>query len=322
MPDFIRTPDVNFAGLAGYPFAPHYLDYDGVRLHYLDEGPRGAPVALLMHGMPSWSYLYRTMIPKLVAAGYRCIAADHIGFGKSDKVTDEAWFSIAQHARAHRHLIQTLNLTNITLFCQDWGGPIGLAQAADMPGRFARLVIMNTWLHHESFVYTPEIRRWQEGWRPGGFFATNIPGKLTLGLILLAATGRQGEGELAKYLMGGEPLPLSPEAAGVRAAYDAPHAGMPSEAFAGPRRFPGSIPIDGHEPDNAATMARQFEALKAWAKPIHFIWGTADSVFTEDWGRQWAALYRQATFDALPGAGHFLQDTHGEEIVARFLERV
>ena len=148
---FVRTDDRHFASLPDFDFAPQYMTFEGLRLHYVDEGPRDGPVALLMHGMPTWSFLNRHIIAALVAKGYRCIAADHIGFGRSDKVTDEGWYSIARHTAAHRQLIETLDLTGITLFCQDWGGPISLAQVAAMPQRFERLVIMNTWLHHEGY---------------------------------------------------------------------------------------------------------------------------------------------------------------------------
>ncbi len=143
---FVRTPEASFEGLADFPYPPNYLPFEGLRLHYIDTGPRDGPIALLMHGMPTWSYLYRRVIADLTAAGWRCIAADHIGFGRSDKVTDESWYSISRHVAAHRALLEALDLRNVTLFCQDWGGPIGLAQVAETPGRFCRLVIMNTWL--------------------------------------------------------------------------------------------------------------------------------------------------------------------------------
>ena len=252
---FLRSPDAHFSDLPGYAFSPNYLEFEGLRLHYIDEGPRDGPVALLMHGMPTWSFLNRKIIAKLVEAGYRCIAADHIGFGRSDKVIEDDWYSIARHIAAHELLIDTLDLRGITLFCQDWGGPISLAQVAQMPERFAHLVIMNTWLHHEA----------------------------------------------------------------VRRAYDAPFVGLGYEGHAGPRRFPLSLPFDNPLGGNADGQAKDFEALLGWQKPIHFIWGGADDVFTEAWGRQWASHYPQARFDLLPEAGHFLQETHGEEIAELLL---
>ena len=124
---FLRTPEANFAGLPDYAHPPSFLEIDGLRMHYLDVGPRDGPVALLMHGMPTWSFLNRGIIARLTAAGWRCVAADHFGFGRSDKPVDDAWYSIARHTAAHRTLIEHLDLGEITLFCQDWGGPIGLA---------------------------------------------------------------------------------------------------------------------------------------------------------------------------------------------------
>src|SRR5579859_4352314 len=119
----LRTPDERFANLPGYPFAPHYHDWEALRMHYVDEG-RGAPV-LMLHGEPTWSYLYRKMIPPLVAAGYRAIAPDFIGFGRSDKVVDDNWYVIERHVEAIRSVIEALDLRDITLVVQDWGGPIG-----------------------------------------------------------------------------------------------------------------------------------------------------------------------------------------------------
>jgi len=149
MLNIFRTPDERFHNLPGYPYGPHFLDWRGLRMHYVDEGA-GAPV-LMLHGEPTWSYLYRKMIPPLVAAGVRCIAPDYIGFGKSDKVTDDSWYVIERHMESIRALIGTLDLWDITIVAQDWGGPIGLRQAVDLPECFARLVILNTWLHQEGY---------------------------------------------------------------------------------------------------------------------------------------------------------------------------
>ena len=171
---FLRTPEANFVDLPDFGYTPSFIDIDGLRLAYVDVGPRDGPVALLMHGMPTWGFLNRGIITRLVAAGWRCIAADHLGFGRSDKPVDDGWYSIARHTAAHRALIEDLDLQGVTLFCQDWGGPIGLAQAAEMPERFARLVVMNTWLHHDGYDYSPALRRWNAQWKPGGLFVSNI----------------------------------------------------------------------------------------------------------------------------------------------------
>ncbi len=319
---FLRTPDENFARLPGYDFTPHYLTFEGLRLHYIDEGPRDGPIALLMHGMPTWSFLNRHIIARLVAAGWRCIAADHIGFGRSDKPVDDGWYSIARHTAAHRALIQALDLRGVTLFVQDWGGPIGLAQAAENPERFERLVIMNTWLHHEGYDYTPALRQWNAQWRPDGLFGANVPDKLPIGWFMMLPIGQMQPRDLFAIINTGAYPTLSAEAASVRRGYDAPFEGLGRLGFAGPRRFPLSLPFDNPAGGASEAQARHFEALKAWSKPIHFIWGGTDAVFTEAWGRQWAALYPQATFDLLPDAGHFLQETHGDMIADLFLAHV
>ena len=159
MEDIYRTPDSAFEGLADFPYAPNYFEWDGLRTHYVDEGPKDAPVALLLHGEPTRSYLYRKMIPPLLAAGYRCVAPDHIGFGRSDKVTNDKWYVIDRHIERLSGLIARLDLQDITVFMQDWGVPIGLINAVDTPDRFARLAILNTWLHHDGFEYTPATNR-------------------------------------------------------------------------------------------------------------------------------------------------------------------
>lgn len=305
--DIFRTPDDRFDNLPEFPFAPKYQDVEvadaRLRMHYVDEGSGERGVALMVHGMPTWSYLYRRMIPPLAAAGYRCIAPDHIGFGRSDKVIDDRWYSIERHSLALRSLIEALDLRDITLICQDWGGPIGLRQAVDMPERFARLIILNTWLHHEGYEYTEAIRRWQSVWQPGGMMAE-----------------RQGCGFVMQMFLSRAPQGLGAQLTAEQAfvAYEAPFPDAASKA--GPRRFPLSIPIDGQNPDVAREGQRCWDALLAWSKPVHFIWGTADDVFTEAWGREWASRLPQSTFDALH-AGHFLQETHGPEVAGLLLSR-
>ena len=320
--DYLRTPDANFAGLDGYDFAPNYLEIDGLRLHYVDAGPKDGPVALLMHGMPTWSFLNRHIIKRPAAAGWRCIAADHFGFGRSDKPVDDGWYSIARHTAAHRTLIETLNLTDVTLFVQDWGGPIGLAQAVAMPDRFARLVVMNTWLHHDGYSYTKGLRDWNAGWQPNGFFGRNVPDTFDLGSFMLLPTAHAKPADLMALVGSGTPIPTDAADEAVRAGYAAPYAGLGYAGHAGPRRFPLSLPFDNPEGGNAAAQARDFAALARWQKPIDFIWGGGDDVFTEDWGRAWAAQFPQASFTLLPGAGHFPQETRGAEIAEWFLKLV
>jgi len=306
--DIYRTPDERFAGLPEFPFEPHYrevtVEGTSVRMHFVDEGDGDRGIVLLVHGMPTWSYLYRRMIAVLADAGYRCVAADHIGFGRSDKILEDSWYTIERHSSALRSLIEVLDLQRITLVCQDWGGPIGLRQAVDMPERFERLCILNTWLHHEGYEYTPAIRGWQSLWQPGGIMAQ----RQGCGLVM--------QNFLANFPRGSA-TPLTAEQA--FASYEAPF--PDAAAKAGPRRFPLSIPIDGQNPDVALEGQRCWDALLSWPKPAHFIWGAADQVFTEAWGRKSAALLSQSTFDPLD-AGHFLQETHGHEVATLLLGRI
>ena len=300
MSETLRTPDARFEGLPEYPFAPHYVEWEGLRMHYVDEGAEDRSVVLMLHGMPTWSYLYRRMIPPLVSAGYRCLTPDYIGFGKSDKVLDDAWYTIELHSQSIAHLIRTLDLGRVTLVGQDWGGPIGLRQAVDMPDRFERLTIMNTWLHHAEYEYTDAIRAWNAGWQPGNRLDELQP----CGQVLRRYVAMHGS-------------TLSEDEA--FAAYEAPFPDRASKA--GPRRFPLSLPFDNPEGGNAAEQERCFEALRSWQKPVHFIWGVRDDVFNEAWAEKWSSLYPQATLDKLD-AGHFLQESHGEAVAQALIRRI
>jgi haloalkane dehalogenase len=292
----VRTPEARFAGLNGYPFAPHYQYWRGLRMHYVDEG-LGPPV-LLLHGEPTWSYMYRTMIPPLVAAGYRCLAPDYIGFGRSDKVTDDAWYVVERHVESIRALIDALDLRDVTLVVHDWGGPIGLRQAVDMPERFQRLVILNTWLHHHGFAYTEMIRRWRA-------YSLKFP----------PGTGDMPVGDVVARW----PRIDEAQRAAVKAAYEAPY--PDAAAKAGPRRFPWCLPFAEPVAGNAADQARCFEALKAWPSPAHLIFGDRDEIFTPEWARAWAAQIPGATVDTVPGPHHVPEES-GAEIAALMLERM
>ena len=317
MTDFYRTPESNFDKLNDYEFEPHYHEWGDLRMHYLDEGPKDGPVMLLVHGMPTWSYLYRDFIPKLSSAGFRCVVPDHFGFGKSDKPIDPYWYSIARHTEVLTSLIIALDLRDITLVCQDWGGPIGLAQAATMPDRFSRLAIMNTWLHHPEFHYSEAIKRWNKGWHEGGLFARETP---NIGALIALSGGLLSREEaVAALISGAEPSFGTAAGKHVYDAYRAPFRGLPDEAYNGLRRFPLSIPFDDYHSGNGAAQTLHFNLLRSWTKPIHFIWGGADDIFTESWGRQWASIYTQSTFHLIADAGHFLQNTHGNEIAERIL---
>jgi haloalkane dehalogenase len=286
----LRTPDERFADLPGYPFAPHYREWQGLRMHYVDEG-RGTPV-LMLHGEPTWSYLYRKMIPPLVAAGYRAVAPDFIGFGRSDKVMDDNWYVIERHVEAVRSLIETLDLREITLVVQDWGGPIGLRQAVDMPSRFRRLVILNTWLHQTGSQPGEGLLKWREY----ALSKHDMP------------CGRVVQRSL---VTGGHDL------AAVEAAYDAPF--PDAQHKAGPRRFPWCLPFVQPVEGNAADQQRCFDALQQWRGPVNIIFSDHDPVFSVGAGRKWAGLIPGATFDIIEGPGHFLQEERGGEIAQKML---
>ncbi len=317
MTEFLRTPDEHFVALDDYNFEPQYHQWQDLRMHYLDEGPRDGPVMLLMHGMPTWSYLYRDMIPILCAAGYRCIAPDHMGFGRSDKPTDIHWYTIARHTEILTSLINALDLQDITLVCQDWGGPTGLAQAVYMPERFSALIIMNTWLHHPEYQYSEGITSWNRNWHEGGLFCREKP---DVALLMLLSSGLAPREEIFPALVGGSSLELDEAAQRMYDGYKAPLKGLPDEAYNAYRRFPLSIPLDSYANGNAAAQTHHYRTLLNWSKPMHFIWGCTDDVFTEAWGRQWAGQMN-ASFDPIADAGHFLQNTHGEQVAQLIVQR-
>ena len=318
MTDYIRTPDDNFAAIADFPYVPNYHTWQDLRMHYIDEGPKDGPVMLLLHGMPTWAYLYRDMIPLLVDAGYRCIAPDHMGFGRSDKPTDIHWYTIARHTEILTTLITALDLKHITVLCQDWGGPTGLAQAVYMPDRFDRLIIMNTWLHHPGYAYSEAITNWNRNWHEGGLFHRERP---DIGLLLVLDAGLASRETVFGAIVEGKDPNLKGKAQDLYHAFSAPYRGQPDNAFNGFRRFPLSIPLDSYDNGNAAAQTHHYETLLQWSKHVHFIWGCKDAVFNEAWGRAWADRMH-ATFDPIADAGHFLQNSHGPAVVEHILRRI
>src|ERR1043166_9539913 len=160
--DVLRTPEERFTDLPGWTFAPHYVEVDGLRVHYVDEGPRDAPPVLMLHGEPSWAFLYRKMIPIVAAAGHRVIAPDLVGFGRSDKPTHRNDYTYQRHVDGMRALVEALDLRRITLLCQDWGGLIGLRLVAEHPERFARVVAANTFLPTGDQQVAPAFLAWQQ----------------------------------------------------------------------------------------------------------------------------------------------------------------
>jgi len=283
-----RTPDERFADLPGYPFEPNYAEVGGLRMHYVDEG-EGSPV-VCFHGEPSWSYLYRKLLPPLVAAGHRVICPDLAGFGRSDKPTDFGWYSYDRHVEQMTAVLDGFNLSGATVVVQDWGGPIGLRWAVEHAERVDRLVIMNTGL------FTGRVSKGFLRWR--GFAEQNPD--LPVGFIL----------------QGGTATELSPD---VVAAYEAPF--PDAAAKAGAATFPLLVPIDGEAP-GAAEMTAVMEDLSRWEKPTLVAFSDSDPVFP-------SPRAGQVFVDLIPGAGeqvviegaaHFLQEDRGEQVAAAILE--
>jgi haloalkane dehalogenase len=261
-PGVHRTPEARFAGIKDFPFEAQYIDIDGLRMAYVDEGTGEAGTFLLLHGEPVWSYMYRGAVPGLAAAGYRVIAPDNIGFGRSDKVIDDEWYTLDNHVQTLKRLVTQLELRNITIVVNDWGGPNGLVMATEMPNRFDRLIILNTWLHFEGHPYTRALRHWNK---------------------------RSQSIDFTSFF-------LFPSA--VRAPFDSP------DAVAGALRWPWMLPFAEPEAGNAVRQEAAWNNLASWNKPAHVIFGDSDRVFTEEWGRQFAAHIPGATFTSVKGEGH------------------
>ncbi|HEV8307054.1 MAG TPA: haloalkane dehalogenase [Methylomirabilota bacterium] len=288
----VRTPEERFRELPDYPFAPRYLAVDGMRIHYVDEG-QGAPV-LLLHGEPTWSFLYRRIIPQVVEAGARAVAPDYVGFGKSDKWTDEARYSYTGHVAILTRVVEALDLRAMTIVVQDWGGPIGLRLAVQQPERVARLVVLNTGL----FTGHEPLSEGLQAWRA---YAARTP-DLPAGLVVRRAAVDRGR--------------ITDE---IVRAYDAPFPDLASKA--GARAFPAMIPTRPGDPGGREMVETQ-TALARRAPPTLVLWSDQDRVFPIEAGRRFAGLFPGATFRVVEGAGHFLQEERGAEIgreVARFI---
>lgn len=286
--DVFRTPDDRFDDLPGFPFAPHYADVDGLRMHYVDEG-EGSPV-VCFHGEPSWSYLYRHMLPPLVEGGHRVVCPDLAGFGRSDKPTDFGWYSYDRHCGQIAGVLDELDLSGVTVVAQDWGGPVGLRWAVEHADRVDRLVLLNTGL------FTGRVSKGFLQWRE---FAERNP-DLPVGMVLQGATTTE----------------LAPE---VVAAYEAP---FPTpESKAGAATFPLLVPIEPTAP-GAAEMGAVMDELSRWEKPALVAFSDSDPVFP-------SPKAGQVFVDLIPGAGeqvtiegggHFLQEDRGGAIAERILE--
>ena len=290
MVDLFRTPDERFDGLQGYEFDPHWHTVDGVRLHYVDEG--GGDPVVCFHGEPTWAYLYRRMLPPLLAAGRRVICPDYPGFGRSDKPTDRRWYSYDRHVEQMTSLLGALDLGEATVVVQDWGGPIGLRWAVENAERVARLVILNTGL------FTGRVSKGFMAWRD---FAERNP-DLPVGFVLQSATTTELPDEIL-------------------AAYEAPFPN--AESKAGTAQFPLLVPTS-EEMEGAAEMRAVAEGLSRWEKPVLVSFSDSDPVFPYPRAGEFFC-------DLVPGAGeqvrvegaaHFLQEDRGERIaeeIVRFI---
>jgi haloalkane dehalogenase len=292
----LRTPDERFANLAGYSFVSCYLEVQSLRIHYVDEGQRSAAPVLLLHGEPSWSYLYRKMIPVLVAAGHRVVAPDLIGFGRSDKPVRREDYTYQRHVDWVRAVLTALDLRQVTLVCQDWGGLIGLRLVAEHPDRFARVVAANTFLPTGDVPAGEAFKAWRQ-------YSQETPQFHVGGIV-----------------RGGCVTDLSPE---VVAAYDAP---FPDDRYkAGARQFPMLVPTTPDDPA-AGPNRKAWEVLSQFRKPFLTAFSDSDPI-THGADR----ILQQAIPGAqgqphttIAGAGHFLQEDKGEElarVVVDFIAR-
>lgn len=294
--DVLRTPDDRFANLAGYPFAPHYIDVtasdtEPLRMHYVDEGPADGPAVVLLHGEPTWSYLYRTMIPPLAAGGLRVLAPDLIGFGRSDKPSRAEDYTYLRHVEWMTSWFTALDLRDTTIFVQDWGSLIGLRIAAEQGERIARVVVAN-------------------GFLPAGQNSANLPFRIWRAFARYTPVFPAGR----IVAMG----TVTDVPARIRAGYDAP---FPNKRFqAGARAFPALVPT---EPDDPALPANRaaWDALGRWEKPFLCVFGAKDPIL----GRADRPL-----IEHVPGASgqpharingsHFVQEDCGPELAERILQ--
>jgi haloalkane dehalogenase len=285
--DVFRTPEERFESLPGYQYEPHYVEVDGLRLHHLDEGSGSTVVCF--HGEPSWSYLYRHMLDRLVESEHRVVCPDLVGFGRSDKPTDQGWYTYETHCdMVTRHLDQ-LDLDGVTVVVQDWGGPIGLRWAVENADRVAGLVILNTGL------FTGRVSKGFMAWRE---FVERTP-DLPIGMILQGATTTE----------------LAPE---VVAAYEAPF--PTKESKAGAQRFPLLVPLTDDDP-GVPEMQAVRAALGGWSKPALVAFSDTDPVFPfPQAGEQFTELIPSAGEQVrIEGAAHFLQEDRGREIADAML---
>jgi haloalkane dehalogenase len=279
VPDVARTPDEAFAHLPDYPFAAHYRDVGGLRLAHVDEGD-GAPV-LFMHGEPTWSFLWRHVIGPVRDAGYRCIAPDMVGFGRSDKPTDIGWYSYDRHVALAASILDDLDLRGATIVVHDWGGPIGLHLAVEHPERIERIVTLDTG------PLTGRQRR-SDAWLAFRDFVARTE-DLPVGMLVRGGCHSDPGEE-------------------VIAAYDVPYPNAASKA--GARAFPELIPMSPDAP-GAASGRRVLRALRDDRRPMLMLWADSDPVLPLSVGERFAASIGRPPPRVIEGAGHFLQEDRG-----------
>jgi haloalkane dehalogenase len=294
MSDILRTPDERFAALPQYSFTARYVELDGLRMHYVDEGPPSAAPILLLHGEPSWSFLYRRMVPLLAAAGHRVVAPDLIGFGRSDKPVDRRAYTYQRHVDWTVAFIERLDLGRITLVAQDWGGLIGLRIAAEHEARFDRIVAANTALPTGDHKLPDAFFAWRDASQRGA--------ELPVGKIIANSCKR-------------------PIARDVLAAYDAP---FPDERYkAGARQFPLLVPATPDDPAAPANRAA-WDVLRRWTKPFLTAFSDGDPITAggDILLQKLIPGTRGLAHPTIANAGHFLQEDAGEEwaaVVAKFI---
>lgn len=282
----LRTPDARFTALPDFPFAPRYTDIDGLRIAHVEAGPAGADPVLMLHGEPTWSFLYRRIIPPVAAAGHRAIAPDLVGFGRSDKPASRADFSYARHVAWMRAWVEAQGLERITLLAQDWGSLIGLRLAAEMPERFARIVIANGYLPAGDLPAPLVFKLWQA-------FARFTPW-FPVGRIVQVGTTTHLSREIVR-------------------AYDAPFPGRGHKAAA--RAFPGLVPMSDTDPATSDNRDA-WEVLRQWEKPFLTAFSNRDPIFRgadRKLQREIPGAKGQP-HTVIRGGGHFLQEDRPAEL--------
>jgi len=291
----LQTPDEQFENLIDYPFEPKYLNVDELRIHYVDEGSNDDEVVLLMHGEPSWSFLYRHMIPPLVKAGYRVLAPDLVGFGRSDKPSEQNDHTYGKHVEWMTKWMISLDLKNITLFCQDWGSLIGLRLAAENQERFKRIVISNGGLPTGMERMSKAFLKWQE----------------------FSKTAK--EFDVGRVVQGGTASDLS---SNIIKGYNAP---FPDDTYkAGPRIMPSLVPTTKQDPETKANKAA-WGVFYKWEKPLLTAFGDSDPI-TRGAYKPWRDTVPGAkgqNHTLVEGGGHFVQEDKGPElaeIIIQFIQ--